>query len=236
MVSSFFERAGIQYELIRKPIKNMHLRIYPPDGRVRVTAPLRLSFRAIDDFISLKQEWIFAHRARLQQIPGDTAPAFLTGETHWYLGEAYTLQLLQASGKPGCFIQEKNLYLSIQPGFSSTKKENLLKKWYHQELTKTLEEIIPLWESLIGVNVKGFRIRSMKSRWGSCNPVTQQICLNLSLIKKPLACLEYVVVHELVHLLEASHNARFYKFMQLFLPDWKTRHQQLHENAKGSCL
>lgn len=210
----------------------MRLRIYPPEGRVKISAPTRMSLGAIKQFITLKQEWIQASRQRVQQAMIKDKAGLESGERHWFMGEAYTLQVHFTNNSPGCALHHKTLNLLVKEGATIEEKEYLLNQWYRQQLDVLLKKIIPIWEKIIGVEAKQVRIRAMKTRWGSCNTRAQRIWINLWLIKKPQACVEYVIVHELIHLLEASHNQRFYQLMTQFLPDWKGRHAILHDRSE----
>ncbi|CDZ77964.1 hypothetical protein BN59_02260 [Legionella massiliensis] len=221
MATNQFELDGIAIEILRKPIKNIHLRIYPPDGQVRVTAPLRLRLDLIHKQIEAKRAWIHAQRARFRAKLPLSPLTFETGEQHFFLGKAYTLRIHHGVTRPAIHIDTENLDFYIQPEVSTEQKQRLLDHWYRRQMKALLPGLIAKWEPIIAVQVANWGIKLMKTRWGSCNPVEKRIWLNLRLIKKPLICLEYVLVHELVHILEASHNKRFYAFMDQFLPNWR---------------
>lgn len=227
MTLTQIEIDGITIEILRKPIKNMHLRIYPPDGRVRVSAPLRLSLKHIRHQLEAKREWLHVQRARLQALPAISEPTMQTGETHHFLGQAYTLTLLE--GDPSKISLKDNLLLLPTTTHStSAEKQASLKLWYQAQMRALVPGLVEKWQAHIGVSISGWGAKTMKTRWGSCNTRTRRIWLNLALIQKPIICLEYVLVHELVHLHEASHNARFYHLMDTFMPEWRTYQKALY--------
>ena len=220
MTITTIELDGLSIEIIRKAIKNVHLRIYPPDGRVRVSVPLRLSMKHVHRQLEEKREWIHTQRARLQAMPARFSPLMESGETHLFLGLPYVLSLRE-SHRTQINIQGQQLQLCIKKNATSAEKYDALSNWYRAQMQLILPELIHKWEHIIGVEVTTWGVKIMKTRWGSCNTRARRIWLNLSLIKKPILCLESVIVHELVHLLEASHNARFYQLMDTLMPDWR---------------
>lgn len=228
MANSHIEIDGISIEIIRKPIKNMHLRIYPPDGRVQISAPLRLNIKYIHKQVEAKREWLHTQRARLQSLPAPSEPSMELGETHYFLGQAYTLLCHETQNRGGIILKDNALFLSAKPNATALEKQVILKQWYQMQMQSLISPLIKKWQPLIGVSVADWGVKMMKTRWGSCNIQKRRIWLNLVLIKKPLICLEYVLVHEMIHLLEASHNARFYQFMDKFMPDWRTHQKSLY--------
>lgn len=229
MLNYHVEIDGLTIEIIRKPIKNMHLRIYPPDGQVRVTAPLRLSEKHIRSQIEAKLGWLHKQRARVRAFPAPTESTMQTGECHYFLGQACHLIVLEGSSRPMVTFNGQSLLLQTRANSTTARKLAHLNRWYHVQMQVLLPDLINKWQSVIGVKVASWGIKIMKSRWGYCNTCTQHICLNLNLIKKPISCLEYVLVHEMIHLLEASHNARFYQLMDYFMPQWREHKIKLNE-------
>ncbi|KTD49748.1 zinc metalloprotease [Legionella rubrilucens] len=223
MVHSVFEIRGLRCELVRKPIKNLHLRVYPPDGRIRVSAPLRMNQKTIEQFIIAKQDWIEQSRQRFLSRMPSTQRHYNDGEIHYLFGHPCILTIKPTSKRPFCSLNEPFLCLNIAAEASYDDKASLVQRWYREQLRQQLNELIPRWEKIIGVKAHAIGIKKMKTRWGSCNTRTARVWFSLMLAEKPLACVEYVVVHELVHLLEASHNHRFHGFMNQFLPDWQKR-------------
>lgn len=223
---------GITIEIHRKAIKNMHLRIYPPDGRVRVSAPMRLSLKYIRHQLEAKREWLHTQRARLQSLPVVVAPTLNTGEQHYFLGQPYALNIIENQGPPKVVLRDNALFLNAKSGASSIEKMALLKRWYQLQMHSLIPDLIKKWQPIMGVSVADWGVKSMKTRWGSCNTRARRIWLNLVLIEKPILCLEYVLVHEMVHLLEASHNARFYQLMDRFMPEWRIHQKALYLTGK----
>lgn len=228
MVNQLIEIDGIRIEIIRKPIKNMHVRIYPPDGAVRVTAPLRLSLQNIQQQLHRKRDWLHHHRTRLQALPTPTEPCMQSGEIHYFLGQGYPLTVIENTNQNRIVFNDNHFLLHTKLHATVDEKLNSLKKWYQAQMQQVVPPLIHQWQPLLGVNVLEWGTKSMKTRWGSCNIKKQRIWLNLVLIKKPLSCLEYVLVHEMVHLLEPSHNARFHQLMDRFLPHWRTQQKTLY--------
>lgn len=229
MVKQEIEIDGIVVEILRKPIKNLHLRVYPPNGQVKVSAPMRFHLEAIRQQLEAKLSWIHHQRKRLSiQLP-----SFTSGELSYFLGKAYTLLVIESNSRPHIQLEENIIYCHIKPESTLIEKEQLFQHWYRQQMKQLLPPLISKWEPIIGVKVHHWGIKIMKTRWGSCNIHAHRIWLNLNLIKKPLSCLEYVLVHELIHLLEAGHNKRFYALMDKFLPDW--RHREMVLENKIAC-
>ena len=228
MIKNQLEIDGIVVEILRKPIKNMHLRIYPPDGQVRVSAPLRLHLDLIRKQLEARRDWIHAQRTRLRNQITQQATMIETGERLYFLGQAYSLHIHETTKVMKVALEGEFIHCYVKAKASQIEKEKLIHDWYRQQMKVLIPTLLQKWETIIGVQVSGWGIKQMKTRWGSCNTRVGRIWLNLNLIKKPLVCLEYVLVHELVHLLEIHHNKRFYAFMDQFLPQWKD-HQFLLE-------
>jgi len=213
---------GIPIEILRKPIKNMHLRIYPPDGLVCVSAPLKLSLQYIHRQLEAKSEWIHKQRSKIKALPVKSIPVLETGESHFFLGLPYTLTIINEEIDKKITLKDNLLLLHTKPNETTINKKAILNHWYLTQMKALLPSLINKWQPIIGVKVNSFGIKAMKTRWGSCNTRTHKIWLNLVLIEKPISCLEYVLVHEMVHLHEASHNARFYQLMDKFMPEWRS--------------
>ena len=235
MIRQQIEIDGITIEIHRKAIKNMHLRIYPPDGRVQVSAPLRLSLKHIRNLLIEKRDWLHAQRTRLQSLPVVAAPTLSTGEQHYFLGQTYPLTLINNQGPPSVTFINNVLILNSKKDATPIEKMALLKRWYQLQMYSLIPDLIKKWQPIMGVSVADWGVKSMKTRWGSCNTRARRIWLNLVLIEKPILCLEYVLVHEMVHLLEASHNARFYQLMDRFMPEWRIHQKVLYAYPKSHC-
>lgn len=224
-----FEIDGIPIELTRKSIKNVNLRIYPPHGLVKVSAPLCFSEQKIRRFLQEKSPWIHRQRALINTrflAAKETTPP----ENHLaFKGNNYLLMITFHHGPAHITINEDTIYCYAPEGYEQNQIEQLIDTWYRRELCELLPKLFAHWEAIIGVSTKEWGIKKMKTRWGSCNTQAKRIWLNLNLIKKPTICLEYVLVHELVHLLEASHNKRFYQLMTQFMPQWRS-YKTLLEN------
>lgn len=229
MASEQFTVNGIVIEVVRKKIKNFHLRVYPPRGEVRVSAPLHVSKKSLESVILARMEWIQQQQARLSQIAAPLITSqFKTGDVHYYQGRPYVLNVIECAGRAKVVLRENFLDLYIRAGADADKRQALLNHWYRQQLALRIPELIAKWQPVIGVTVADWGIKAMKTRWGTCNIGDRRIWLALALAQKPAHCLEYVVVHEMVHLLERTHNHRFQAFMTRFLPDWPKIKQELN--------
>ncbi|KTC90806.1 M48 family metallopeptidase [Fluoribacter dumoffii] len=218
---------GIPIEILRKKIKNMHLRIYPPDGLVKVSAPQRLSEQLIRQSLASKSTWIHQQRERIRNRSAGEECTFATGSTVPFLGKKYLLIIEEHNGPTQIRINDAIMRCYSPPDSSPHLIQAIIERWYKNQMQILLPDLIEHWERIIGVKVVEWGIRKMKTRWGSCNTKAARIWLNLNLIKKPATCLEYVLVHELIHLLEPSHNKRFYQLMSQFMPQWREFEYQL---------
>jgi predicted metal-dependent hydrolase len=225
------ELRGISIEILRKPIKNINLRIYPPDGLVKVSAPLRYSERLIRQTLEQKCSWIQEQQERIRSRMVTTESLLQTGTTLPFMGKNYTLIIEEHHGPKKIELNGEFIYCYIQPDSSQITRQALLDKWYKYQMQSLLPDLIQYWETIVGVKISAWGIKKMKTRWGSCNTQVARIWLNLNLIKKPQICLEYVLVHELVHLLEPSHNRRFHGLMGQFMPQWR-EYQHLLEGQR----
>lgn len=227
---------GVSIRIVRKRIKHMYLRIQPATGELHVSAPLKLSIETIQNHLASKRVWI--HNARMRVLARKPAPllSMNNGDQHFYLGQAYTLVLHPYADDEKIVLEGDLMHVFIKNQINPVDhNHSYLQQWYKKQMQALLPELIRKWEPIIGVSVRAFGVRSMKTRWGSCNLVTHRINLNLHLIKKPLICLEYVLVHEMVHLLEANHSKRFYALMSQFMPLWR-EHQKTLESVSRELL
>lgn len=215
-------------EIERKKIKNLHLRVYPPDGRVKVSAPLRFSEDMIRSFAVSKIDWIRNNRNRIKEKNPQTPYEFASGESHLFNGCYYRLELIVSNTKPHVEIEGQILKLYVRPGSEADKRKAVMDDFYRGQLKQVLPGIIARWEKEIKVKVNEFGIKKMRTKWGTCNRNARRIWINLELAKKPPECLEYIVVHELVHLLERYHNSVFYGYMDKFLPQWRMYKKELN--------
>jgi len=218
---------GLVVTVQKKRVKNINLAIYPPDGRIRVSAPLSCSKETIRAVISARLDWISKKRAALLAQPSQVVVEMATGEYIDFFGRQYPLQVVEKPGAASIVIIDGTMVLTVGPGASKEKKINLLNRWYRQQLHACLPGLFARWQPIIGVTISEYRIRRMRSRWGSCNIIDRRIVLNLELAKTSHACLEYVLVHELTHLLERYHNTRFWSLLDQFLPHWRELRREL---------
>ena len=226
---SFMEVSGIPVEVVRKNIKNLHLAVYPPNGRVRVSAPMRLDDEAVRLAVISRLAWIRRHQERFNGQVRQSEREMVTGESHYVFGRRYRLNVIEHSG-PNKVSTPNNdvLELRVRPGTDRRKREAILLAWRRRQLKDLIPDLIAKWEPVIGVNVADWGVKKMKTRWGSCNTIVRRVWLNLELAKKPKRCLEYVLVHEMVHLLERSHNERFRAHMDRFMPQWRLHRDELN--------
>jgi predicted metal-dependent hydrolase len=219
---------NIEINVVQKNIKNVHLSVYPPLGKVRISAPLRMNLDTIRVFAISKLDWIRHQQQKLRSQVREPPRAYLDRESHYLWGKRYLLKLVEVNAPNHLELQHDNIVLQVRPGLDLAKKRAIIDDFYRQQLEATIPPLIDKWERLMGVNVASFSVRKMKTKWGSCTPALQTIRFNLELAKKPPECLEYVIVHELVHLLEPSHNKRFVAFMDAFMPKWRFYQTELN--------
>ena len=227
------EIGGIQVEIVRKAIKHLRLGVYPPSGRVRVSAPLHVHDAEVRAMVISRLKWIRRHQAQFEGLPPQTVYDMVTGEDHYYQGQRYTLQVIEVKALPKVVLNgNATLELYARPGTDVARRTAILDGWYRRQLKALLPGLIARWQPVLGVEVAAWGVKKMKTRWGSCNTSARRIWLNLALARKPPQCLEYVVVHELVHLLEPNHNARFKALMDRFLPHWRKHRAELNRAPK----
>ncbi len=219
----------IVVDVIRKDIKNMHLAVYPPSGRVRIAVPMRVDDEAIRLFTISKLGWIKRHQRKFKSQERIPIREFKERESHYFQGQRYLLRIHETTGA-GRVELNGNTYLDIfiKPDASLAYKTNLLNEWYRSQLKEILPEMISHWERKMDLQVDFWGIKQMKTKWGSCNISQKRIWLNLELAKTPLACLEYVLVHEMVHFFERHHNDRFKALLDHYLPNWRQVKEELN--------
>ena len=218
----------IMIEVTRKSIKNLNLKISFSDGKIRLSVPTKMSYQDIQKAILPKIDWINKHQKTFKKQKKPKEKKFLTGESHFFLGKPYILYIENTNTKPHISLKGKeNIHLAIHKVSSKIEKERVILDWYRKEMKKILHRLTKKWEKRIGVKASFYGIKKMKTRWGSCHPTQKRIWLNLELIKKPIYCLEYVLVHELTHFFERLHNENFKAHMDEFLPQWKSYQKEL---------
>lgn len=226
--------SGITVDIVRKNIKNLHLAVYPPSGRVRVAAPLRVDDEAVRLFTISKLGWIRRQQAKFVAQERQTARELVSGESHYYQGRRYRLKVIYHDGPGKIVLRNKaTMELHACTGSDTTQRNRILQAWYRKQLKELVPAIIEKWEPIIGVEVAEWAIKQMKTKWGTCNIEARRIWLNLELAKKSVHCLEYIVVHEMVHLLERHHNERFVGYMDQFLPQWRFLREELNRDPLG---
>lgn len=218
----------ITAEVVQKDIKNIHLSVYPPAGRVKIAAPLRMDLETIRIFAISKLNWIKKQQTKLRNQEREAPREFISRESHYFLGKRYLLKVLEGVGKQSVTIKHDKLILQVKPATSTEQRQTMMQEWYREQLKAHIPNYINKWEKIMGVEVSEFGIKKMKTKWGTCNPEARRIWINLELAKKPLECLEYIVVHEMVHLLERNHNERFIAYMNKFLPKWRHLKEELN--------
>ncbi|MBC7618920.1 MAG: M48 family metallopeptidase [Candidatus Saccharibacteria bacterium] len=226
--------SGIPVEVVRKDIKNLHLGVYPPMGRVRVAAPLVVNDEAVRLAIIDKLGWIKRQRAQFAKQPRQSEREMVNGESHYFLGRRYRLRVHEHDGAARVALRGvASMDLFVRPGSGTEKREAVLLDWHRASLRSVIADLLEVWQPKLGVQATHWGIKKMKTKWGSCNVNARRIWLNLDLAKKPAQCLEYIVVHELVHLLERNHTERFTALMDRYLPDWRTRREVLNSSPLG---
>lgn len=216
-------------EVTRKAIKHVHLSVLPPAGKVRVAAPQSMSLDTIRLFVISKLAWIRSQQRKLQGQERETPREFLNKESHYLWGKRYMLEISFEEAAPAVQVTPRKLQLQVRPGADQARCEEVLDGWYRQQVRDAVVPLLIKWEPVLGVKAARVFVQRMKTKWGSCTPASRYIRLNTDLAKKPPECLEYIVVHELVHLLEPTHNERFSALMDLYLPHWHHRQKQLNK-------
>jgi predicted metal-dependent hydrolase len=218
-----------EIEVTRKEIKHLYIRVDRQDGRIRVSAPRDMSDAAIHEAIRRNRPWIERRRRRIAAQPANLPPTLESGTRVPVFGQPRRLLIMSVTGRQGVRLRDDGvLEMRVRPGANRDRRAALLDAWYRAQLQYRIPELIRIWEPVMGVSVEDWGVRKMRSRWGSCNIRARRIWLNLELARRPSSCLEYVVVHEMVHLLERGHNRRFYMLMDQFLPGWRAQRADLN--------
>lgn len=216
-------------EIVRKDIKNLHVGVYPPAGRIRVAAPMRINDEAVKLAVISRLAWIRRQQSHFTDQQRQSQREFATGESHYFQGRRYRLDVIERDGPP--FVHRSNnrtIQLFVEPKTTATRSEAIFHQWYRRSLQKQIPQLLTKWESKVGVTVAEVRLRKMKTRWGSCNADARRVWLNLELAKKSPICLEYILVHEMVHLHERHHNERFRSLMDQVMPSWRLYREELN--------
>jgi predicted metal-dependent hydrolase len=227
-MTTTIELGGFSLNVLRKHIKNVHLSVYPPTGKVRISAPVRMSLDAVRLFAISKLGWIRQQQKKLRSQERESEREYLDRESHYVWGKRYLLKVIEEEVVPSVQVRSSALLLRVRPGADEATREAVGAGWYRQLLKEAVPPLIEAWEPRLGVKVRGLFVQQMKTKWGSCNPTARTIRLNTELAKKPKECLEYIVVHEMVHLREPKHGPGFVALMDRFMPNWRDTRELLN--------
>ncbi len=225
---SHIKLGDIAVDVVLKNIKNVHLSVYPPTGRVRISAPQRMSIDTIRVFAISKLDWIKQQQTKLREQERETPRDYVDRESHYVWGKRYLLTVCESDEPPSIELKHSRMLLRVRPRTDADKRQALVQEWYREQLKQAVPPLLARWQPRLGVRLERFFVQRMKTMWGSCNHTAPTIRLNTELAKKPAECLEYIVVHELLHLLEPTHNARFVALMDRFMPTWQFHRQVLN--------
>ncbi len=228
--SAYLTVAGINVDVVYKDIKNIHIGVYPPIGRVRVAAPDRLDDDQVRLAVVQRLPWIKRQRERLQSAERQSTREMVNGESHYVWGNRLRLRVIERPGRAHVEVESDRLLLYVRPGTEADRRREVLDRWYREQLRHAVPSMISNWEMKTDVTVPKWSIRRMKTKWGSCNRETGHIWFNVELATKHPDCLEYIVVHEMAHLVERSHGERFTTLMDTLLPDWRARRDLLNQS------
>ena len=223
----------LDIEVIRKNIKNVHLSVYPPHGSVKLSAPYSMALETIRVFLASKLGWIRKQQKKLRGQERESPRDYVDRESHYYNGRRYLLKVIEHDAPARIELKPKTIELYVRPGTSREKRKKVVNEWNRQQLKQSIPGLIRKYERLMGVEIHDFGVKKMKTKWGTCNVEAKRIWLNLELAKKPGKYLEYVVVHEMAHLLESTHNDRFVSLMDQFMPKWKFYRDELNRLPVG---
>jgi predicted metal-dependent hydrolase len=224
---------GLSVDVVFKDIKNVHLSVHPPTGRVRISAPAHMKLDTIRVYAISRIDWIKKHQEKFRQQERETHREYLDRESQYVWGRRYLLKVDEEYRVPSVELKHNQMILTVRPGAGMEKRQAVVMAWYRDQVWDAVTPLIAKWEPLLVVKANKVIIRRMKTKWGSCNPISRNIHLNSELAKKPQECLEYVVVHEMIHLLEPSHNANFMSLMDNFMPQWRHFRDELNRAPLG---
>ncbi|MCA2980434.1 MAG: M48 family metallopeptidase [Myxococcaceae bacterium] len=223
---------GIKVQVVRKAIKNLHLGVYPPNGRVRVAAPMAVSNDAVRLAVIGKLGWIGRQRRKFLKQPRQSKREMVSGESHYFLGRRYRLRVIEFEGSAAQGVKKRPaiIELNVRAGAATHSREAVLDAWYREKLREVAGPLMEKWQRKLGVEAADWGIKRMKTKWGACNAEARRVWLNLELVKSPPECIEYIVVHELVHLVARAHDERFFALMDRHLPGWRARRELLNSS------
>jgi len=219
---------SITVDVVQKDIKNVHLSVYPPAGKVRISAPLRMKTETIRVFAASKLGWIKEQQRKITSQDRESPREYIERESHYLWGKRYLLEVVEHDSPPQVQVRHSKLVLQVRPGTATGRRQEILDEWYRAQLRSAVDPLFAKWEPVMGVKVERVFVQRMKTKWGSCSRHAASIRLNTDLAKKPPECLEYMVVHEMIHILEPTHNGRFMKLMDWMMPNWRFYRQLLN--------
>ncbi len=225
----YIQLGNISIEVEQKNIKNLHLSVYPPIGRVRIAAPLKMNLDTIRIYAISKLSWIKKQQEKILSQKREAPREYLNKESHYFLGKRFLLKVIEVDNVPVVNLTHKTIELYVRPGSSTEKRKEILDNWYREQLRALAADFIAQWEKKMKLKVSELGIKKMKTKWGTCNEEAKRIWLNFELVKKPIQCIEYIVVHELVHFKERNHNDKFVAYMNHYLPEWKQLKKELNK-------
>lgn len=223
------ELGNICIDVVKKDIKNIHLSVLPPLGKVRVSAPSKMNLDTIRVFTISKLRWIRKQQQQFAEQKREKPRRYISGESHYLIGKRYLIKVIERKGKQEVKLSHNRIELYVRHNSNFESRAKVMEKWYRSILSEYINVFVEKWEKKIGVNCSETKIRKMRTLWGSCNNIKKTITLNLELSKKPLECLEYIIVHELIHLIERSHNHKFVALMDKHMSDWRSRRDLLNK-------
>jgi predicted metal-dependent hydrolase len=227
-MATTFRLGSITVDVVQKDIKNVHLSVYPPAGKVRISAPLRMNLDTIRVFAVSKLTWIKEQQKKITAQERETPRSYSERESHYLWGKRYLLKVVEEDSTPGIEHRHNRIVFRVRPTWSCERKQEFIDAWYRAQIKNAVPKLLAKWEPAIGVKVDRVFVRRMRTKWGSCSRTSPAIRLNTDLAKKPPECLEYIVVHEMAHLLEPTHNRRFIALMDRLMPNWQFYRQLLN--------
>jgi predicted metal-dependent hydrolase len=213
----------------RKEIKHVHLSVHPPYGHVSLVAPKNTRIEVARAYAISKLSWIRTQQKKLLGQSRETPRQFIERESHYLWGRRYLLSVIEREEKPSVQLGHRHITLNVRPGSLITKREEVMQTWQRTLLHELIPKLIKKWEPKIGISVSGYFLQRMKTQWGACNPLSRTIRLNTELVKKPKDLLEYVIVHEMLHLIEPRHNERFQQLLTAHFPTWRESRAELND-------
>jgi predicted metal-dependent hydrolase len=228
LTATRLELGDVTVDVLLKDIKNVHLSVHPPTGAVTVSAPERMDLDTIRVFAITKLPWIRKQQRKLRAQERESPRDYVDRESHYVWGKRYLLRVMEKDAVPSVELKHRTLVLRVRPSADTARRREVMEAWYRSILKLALPEVIARWEERLGVRVQRWFVQRMKTKWGSASPARGAIRLNSDLAKKPPECLEYIVAHELAHLVVPKHGPRFIDLLDRFLPSWRDRRDELN--------